>query len=223
MGFIVEQRLSDSPYVQTVMRGRTAGEGSVIRPAECHWHIVLVKYEGNTQLLVVGPLTTSGIVSYTEGAEILWIKLKLGAFMPHLPTAEFLDTETVLPGAASQSFWLKGSAWQFPNFENADTFVDRLVREEVLAHDPIVDAVLRGQAPAQDLASRTLRYRFVRATGLSHNDVRQIERAQRAAALLRHGVSILDAVDELGYYDQPHLTRSLKRWVGHTPAQLTAK
>jgi AraC-like DNA-binding protein len=37
---------------------------------------------------------------------------------------------------------------------------------------------------------------------------------------LGQGVSILDAVYELGYYDQPHLTRALKQWVGHTPAQI---
>jgi hypothetical protein len=40
------------------------------------------------------------------------------------------------------------------------------------------------------------------------------------AALLRHGVSILDTTYELGYLDQPHLTRSLKPWIGHTPAQI---
>ncbi|MCB0139261.1 MAG: AraC family transcriptional regulator, partial [Caldilineaceae bacterium] len=34
------------------------------------------------------------------------------------------------------------------------------------------------------------------------------------------GVSILDAVDEAGYYDQPHLTRALRQWVGYTPAQI---
>jgi len=222
MSFIVEQRLSDSPYVETVMRGRTASDGSTIRPAECHWHMVLVKYNGNEQLRVVGPLTTSGALPYIEGVELLWIKLRLGTFMPHLPTTEFRDTETVLPGAASQSFWLKGCAWQFPDFENADTFVNKLVRDEVLAHDPVVNAVLQGHAQALDMASRTLRHRFARATGLTQSHILQVERAQRAAALLRHGVSILDAVEELGYYDQPHLTRSLKRWVGHTPTQIAS-
>jgi AraC-like DNA-binding protein len=37
---------------------------------------------------------------------------------------------------------------------------------------------------------------------------------------LHSGLSILDTVAELGYFDQPHLTRSLKQWVGYTPAQL---
>jgi methylphosphotriester-DNA--protein-cysteine methyltransferase len=47
-----------------------------------------------------------------------------------------------------------------------------------------------------------------------------MQRAHQAAALLRQGVSILDTTDALGYFDQPHLTRSLKQFVGHTPAQL---
>jgi AraC-like DNA-binding protein len=72
----------------------------------------------------------------------------------------------------------------------------------------------------QETPSRTIRHRFLRATGLSRSHIRQIERAQQAAALLRQGVSIPDTVFKLGYFDQPHLTRSLKRWVGHTPAQL---
>jgi hypothetical protein len=43
-------------------------------------------------------------VSYTEGAELLWIKFKLGTFMPHLPVRDFLNVETTLPGAARHSF-----------------------------------------------------------------------------------------------------------------------
>jgi methylphosphotriester-DNA--protein-cysteine methyltransferase len=47
-----------------------------------------------------------------------------------------------------------------------------------------------------------------------------MKRAQRAAALLEQGVSILDTVHEVGYFDQPHLTKSLKCFVGKTPAQI---
>jgi methylphosphotriester-DNA--protein-cysteine methyltransferase len=88
----------------------------------------------------------------------------------------------------------------------------------VLVQDPFVNAVLQDQP--QDMASRTVRHRFLRATGLAQSHIRQFERAQQAAELLRQGVSILDTVFEAGYYDQPHLTRSLKRWIGFTPAQL---
>lgn len=218
MGFVVEQRASDSPLVEAIMHGRTVSTGCTIRPAESSWHMVLVRYQGEARLLVVGPLTTAGVVSYSAGAEILWIKFKLGAFMPHQPVRDFVDTELPLPGAAGQSFWLKGSAWRFPDYENADTFVNRLVREEVLAWDPVVNEVLNNHRPEH--SPRTVRHRFLRATGLSQNQIQQVTRARRAERLLRQGVSILDTVEEAGYSDQPHLTRSLKQWLGYTPAQL---
>ena len=218
MSITYEERASDSPYVETITHGRTASDGSTIRPAECRWHMVIVRQDSSARLLVVGPWTTAGIASWTEGAEILWVKFTLGTFMPHLPARNVLDTETILPEAASRSFWLKGSAWQFPDHENAETFVERLVRNDVLVRDPVVNAALQHQP--QGLSSRTVRHRFLRATGLPQSRIRQIERAQRAAALLQQGVSIPDAVYEVGYFDQPHLTRSLKQWVGHTPAQI---
>lgn len=218
MGFVVEQRASDSPHIETIAQGHTVGSGSVIRPAECHWHLVLVKYRGHTQVLAVGPLTSAGTVSWTDGAEILWIKFTLGTYLPQLPAALLLDTETPLPMASSRTFWLQGSSWHLPTSENADTFVDRLVKAEVLVHDPVVAAVLQGQRPA--LAPRTLRQRFLHATGLAHRTISQMERAHRAAALLSDGLPILDTVQEAGYFDQPHLTRALTRWVGHTPGHL---
>ena len=218
MSFIYEERASDSPYIETVTRGWTESSGATVRPSEVHWHMVFTRVSGCMIPIFVGPLTTAGIVSYGEGAEILWIKFSLGSFLPHLPPREFLDTETILPEATSRSFWLKGSAWQFPDFDNAETFVDRLVRDEILAHDPLVDATLLGHTPV--VASRTVRHRFLRATGLTQDHIYQAERAQRAEALLQRGASILDTVYEAGFYDQPHMTRALKQYTGHTPGQI---
>lgn len=218
MSIISEERLSDSPYVATITLGRTTSDGSSLRPAEIHWHMVFVRYQGNVKLLVVGPWTTSGVVSYLEGAEILWVKFQPGTFMPHLPMRNFLDTETILPQTSGQSFWLDGSVWQFPNYENIDTFIDRLVRKEVLVRDPLVSAVLQGHP--HEMSPRTVRHRFLQATGLTQSHIRQVERAKRAAELLRQGTSISDTVYEAGYFDQPHLTRSLKQWIGYTPAQI---
>ena len=218
MSILVEERGSDSPYIEAVMQGQTVSIGSSIRPAETHWHMVFVRENGTLHPIIVGAWTTAGIASWQEGAEILWIKFKLGTFMPHLPAKNFLDAETTLPGAASQAFWLKGSAWQFPDYSNVETFVDRLVREELLVCDPVVNAVLQDQP--QEMSPRTVRHRFLQATGLTQNHIRQHERALQAARLLQQGVSILDTTYELGYFDQPHLTRSLKQFIGHTPAQI---
>jgi hypothetical protein len=210
-------RPSDSPYIEAVMTGRTVRDGTTIRPSESHWHMVFVKLPDRIHPVFVAPLTTSGVVNFYAGAEILWIKFKLGTFMPHLPAKKFLDVETYLPTASSCSFWLKGSAWQFPDFNNVETFIDRLVRNDILTRDPVVECVLQGQ-PAP-VPSRTVRHRFLQATGLTHTYIRQMQRAQQADSLLQQGVSILDTVHEAGYYDQPHLTRALKRFIGKTPAQ----
>ena len=218
MSFVTEERPSDSPYIETITRGRTVSTGSTIRPAECHWHMVFTRQNGHFYPFMVGPWTTSGVVAFTADAEILWVKFKLGTFMPHLPVRNILNAEMILPEATGNSFWLESSAWQFPDYDNVETFVDRLVRQEMLVCDPVVETALQDRAP--EMPARTVRQHFLRATGMSHSHIRQIERAQRAALLLEHGIPILDTVFELGYFDQPHLTRSLKQFIGYTPAQL---
>lgn len=218
MTILTESRASDSPYVELITRGQTLGSGSPIRPSETHWHMVFVKVHGSRHTLLVGPWTSAGVVTYNEGADILWIQFKLGTFMPHLPTAQFLDNEINVPESLSKSFWLHGSAWECPTYENVETFVHRLAREDVLTRDPLVNAVLDGHT--HDWSSRTVRHRFLHATGLTQSHIRQAERARQAELLLRQGVPILDTVYQLGYTDQPHLTKSLKRFIGKTPAQV---
>ena len=218
MSLIFEERLSDSPFLEKVTHGWTVEAGSTIRPAEINWHMIFVKHPGGEQALLTGPLPTSGIASWGAGAEILWIKFKIGVFMPHLPTSNYLDREKILPDASSKRFWLKGSAREIPDYENVDAFIDRLVRDDELICDPVVSAALQDQLP--EMSSRTVRHRFLRATGLTQSYIRQYKRAQQAADLLRKGLSILDTVFEAGYFDQPHLTRSLKKFIGHTPAEI---
>jgi AraC-like DNA-binding protein len=220
MSLLLEERESDSPLVATLAQGRTLSDGSTSRPAESHWHLVLVTYQGRTKTIITGPQKSPGVALWKKDAEILWVKFKPGTFIPHLSFKTLVDKETTLPDASSRSFWLNGSAWQIPDVKHVDVFLDRLEREELLVRDALVSDVLQNQV--QDVAPRTLRHRFLQATGMSKNDFQQIERAQQAELLLRQGTSISDTVYTLGFFDQPHLTRALKRWVGHTPAQLIA-
>jgi len=156
---------------------------------------------------------------YYEGdVEFLVIKFKPGTFMPHLPAGSLLDTIFPLADANGKSFFLNGSALQFPNYENAETFVDNLARNGWLIQEPVIDAVLQGQP--QTISPRSIQRRFLYATGLTHSSIRQIARARQAMTLLQRGVPILDVVFEAGYTDQPHMTKSLKHFIGQTPAQI---
>jgi hypothetical protein len=219
MTFIMEDRPSDSAFVETIWQARSERPGSSLSLAATHWEMVVTRYRGETTITVRGPETKATPLPYQwVGAEWLGIEFKMGTFMPHLPPRKVLDRRDAnLPEASSKSFWLYGSAWEFPTFENVDTFVDRMVREGLLVRDAVVGAVLQGQPPV--LSPRSMQYRFLQATGVSYKTIRQIERAHRAASLLAKGVSILDTVYEAGYADQAHLTRSLKRFLGRTPAQ----
>jgi len=219
MIFYFDNRPSDSPFVERIWYTQSDRTGSFISQAESLWEMVVTKYQGTTTFTVRGPETKASVadVNWTE-AEFFGITFKLGTFMPHLPPGAVMDRNDLnLPEANSQSVWLNGSAWQIPDFENADTFVERLVREGMLVREPIVEATLQGHL--KDVSLRSVQRRFLRATGLTHGTVCQIQRAHRAVALLQQGSTILDAVYEAGYSDQPHLTRSLKRFTGQTPAQ----
>jgi AraC-like DNA-binding protein len=76
------------------------------------------------------------------------------------------------------------------------------------------------QGRPQTLSLRSLQYRFLQATGMPYKTIQQIKRAHRAVTLLQQGMSIHDTVYETGYYDQSHLTRSLRHYTGQSPAQL---
>ncbi|MBD2683429.1 MULTISPECIES: helix-turn-helix domain-containing protein, partial [Nostoc] len=80
---------------------------------------------------------------------------------------------------------------------------------------------IQGYTP--DISVRSLQYRFLRATGLTQKTIQQIERAHCAVSLLEQGTSILDTSFKLGYFDQAHLTNSLKHFIGKTPAQIIPK
>lgn len=220
MTFIVEDRPSDSAFVETIWRAQSERAGSFISIAASQWEMVVTRYRGTSTFTVRGPETKATLLHYQRtGSEWLGICFKVGTFLPYLPPGRLRDRRDAnLPQATSTSFWFQGSAWEFPTFENADTFVAWLVRAGLLVRDPVVEAVLRGQPQA--LSPRALQYRFVQATGLTYKTIQQIERARQAKALLEQGVSILDTVYEAGYFDQSHLTNSLKRFLGQTPAQI---
>jgi len=218
MSLIFEERPSDVPLVQTVWRTQSDRAAALTSVAVSRWEMVLTRQQGRTTLSVRGPETKATRAPIPPDAEFFGIAFNHGAFMPRLPPAELVDGGINLPEAGSRSFWLLGRAWRFPTFDNADTFVQRLVREGLLVQDRLVEDALRGR-PTR-LSPRSVRRRFLRATGLTPGLIRQIDRARQATALLQRGVAIADVMAATAYFDQPHLTRALRRFAGHTPAEI---
>ena len=218
MKFDFDMRPSDSPFVETVWRTRSMGGGSFISSAVSHWEMVVTRQKGKVTFSIRGPETKASPAPIPEDAEFFGIIFKRGVFMPQFPKSELVDEAIHLPGAARDSFSLYGETLQFPDFENADTFVNRLIRSQLLVQDNVVDDILRGQT--KDLSLRSIQRRFLYVTGLTHKAIQQIERARHAMILLQSGVPITETAFQSGYFDQPHLTKSLKLFLGQTPAEV---
>jgi AraC-like DNA-binding protein len=217
-----EDRPSDSPFVERVWRCHSEGAHPFLSIAASHCELVVSRLQGKISVTVRGPETrATPMGDCPDGGEWLGIILKLGTHLPSLPPETLVDGEVNLPIVSRNSFWLSGCSWQLPDYESAETFVDWLVRKGLLERDSLIDAALQGHL--KDCDPRTVQRHFLRATGLTQGAARQIERARYATHLLRQGVSILDTVEQAGYFDQPHLARSLKRFIGQTPTQLLQK
>jgi len=217
----IESRKAESPLIQSVWRSRSEAPGPFLSIATNRMELVVTRLEGKIYCNLRGPETQATIANVPPEGDWVGIQFKLGVLMPHLPTVNLVDGDIELPAACKQSFWLKGSAWEYPTFENAEAFVAKLVREGLLERETAVDAVLQNQAA--EVTERTMQRRFLRATGLTRGAAVQIARARHATNLLQQGTSIGDTVELAGYYDQPHLTRSLRKFIGQTPAQLLEK
>jgi AraC-like DNA-binding protein len=225
MTIFFEERPSESPLIEQIWRSSSTTSGPFTSTANVYWMMVVCRCRGETNVTVRGPETLATTAYALEHGfnddetSYLGIVFRPGIFMPHLPPGIVADrNDVVLPDGAGKSFWLYGSTWEYPTFDNVDTFITRLMRTDMLVQDSVVTAALQGQAAG--LTQRAVQKRFLRATGISHNTFRQIERANEAFRLLQQGTSIHDTVYSLDYFDQSHLTRSLKRFIGQTPAQI---
>jgi AraC-like DNA-binding protein len=224
MGFVFEERPSDSPVVDRVWRATTGDVASFLSIAASSWEMVVTKRGRSVDLTVRGPETRPTFMEISppsgDRPEPEWVGIvfKHGAFMPGLSPVALVDDSVTLPESRQGSFRLDGSAWDFPTFETADDFVARLLREGLLVQDPVVAAAMAGYR--LDVSPRTLQRRVLQATGLTRGGIRAIERAREAVRLLLGGTPIAEVVAACGYSDQPHLTRALRRLVGQTPGEL---
>jgi AraC-like DNA-binding protein len=214
----MEHRPSASPYIERVWRARSSEVDRMMAVASPRWALVFWVRAGRTSAAVVGPESHASHVPVPEDAVFVGIDFTLGTAMPRLPVTGLLDRQVELPDTTSRSFRLDGSRWHIPTYDNAEAFVRRLAREDVLGRDPLVAEVARGAR--SDVSSRTVQRRFVAATGLTRDAVRQIDRARRATMLLQDGVPASQVVERCGYYDQPHLARSLRRYIGRSSSDL---
>jgi hypothetical protein len=188
--------------------------------ASVHSGIGFVRFGGTTTVHLRGPASKATTLSCPRDAEYFGADFRLGAYLPMFPPAGLANLQdAMLPTLPDGRILLDGRAWEMPTPENVDVFIDRLQRAGLLVFDALIEELHHGEAP-RFMPERTAQSQFVRAVGLSRRTLHLIERARHAARLLRAGAAIADVVSAAGYYDQPHLTRSLRQLIGYTPAEV---
>ncbi|AZM45746.1 AraC family transcriptional regulator [Streptomyces sp. WAC 06738] len=213
-----ETRRSDSPWVDTVWSCTSEQVTAMTSVAGVHWGLVFWRQDGRAYAGVTGPETRTGTAPVPEGAEFTGIEFALGTSLRALPTPALVDGGVELPDTTRRTFRLDGARWETPRADDAEALVGRLVRAGIVVRDPLVAEVLRGHRPA--VSERTVERRFRAATGLTRGAVRQIARARTAAELLALGAPAASVVAKLDYFDEPHLARALRSYVGRTARQL---
>ena len=183
-----------------------------------HWTLVVWEEDGAALAAVQGPESRATRAPVPPHAAFFGIRFALGTTLRGLPMDRLVDGGVDLPDVTRRTLWLAGSRWPRPTFDDAEPFVGALAQAGVVVRDPVVARMLDG--PPAELSVRTLRRRFLAATGLPQQTVLQIERARLAATMVADGVPIPTVTYDLGYFDHPHLARSLRRFVGHSATEL---
>ncbi|MDX1994191.1 MAG: hypothetical protein SF029_17525 [bacterium] len=182
------ERPSDSSVVERIWHTQTETDDECIAIADGRWDIMFFSFEGETRVMITGPQTNTILIPHRAGSEWLGIRFRVGVTIPEIPLPSLVNEGVELPPTRRQFFSLKGTSWQQPTYENADTFIDHLMSEQTFAIETSVMSIMRGEQP--HWSTRTMQERFRRTTGLTFKTIEQIERAQMALVLLQQGVSI---------------------------------
>ena len=218
MPSFVQTRPVESQLVESISSIRFSGAGAVpMRPDGC-WDIAIIQ-RGEQRLVLRTGLTTRPVsFDYADGDELLVISFKPHSFMPLMPGEVMRDEGVMLEPFGPGGFWIGTDVREIPTFENADVFVDRLVRDGIIGSNELVASVVEGHPKA--MSERTMQRHFLRTTGLTYKHFTLVQRAQKAVAMLQMGRPAVDVALALGFSDQAHMINSLKAIMGQTPKEI---
>lgn len=217
MSFLYEEQASSSRFVDVVWHTVDRTDGTYLAAADACWDLIFTRMPAGARVLLSGPSSRPTVVPYRAGNSNVGVRFTQGTYFTHVDPHSMCDRTVPLPMPDDDHFELAGRTWPMPGYADVDELLAAFDDAGLLAHDEVIEAVLHGDEPP--VSPRTVERHFTRITGRSRRQVRQIARAREAAARLRTGEAIADVAYALGYADQSHLTRDVKRLTGYTPAE----
>lgn len=200
--------------VDRVWRTRSDAADTMTSAARTCCHLIISRTRGRVAGGLRGPETMASTSPIPPDTEFLGVRFALGMVLRPHPAASIIDGYVPFPVTDSGRIVVGGEDWETPTYENVEHFVRRLRDAGLLVPSRLGDG--------ERVTERTLQRRFRAITGLSQTAVRQIDRANAAATMLRDGLDWRAVADALGYFDQAHLAHALRRYVGRTASELQA-
>jgi AraC-like DNA-binding protein len=207
-------------FIETVWKTHNLSDGIYTATPDAAWDLILaINPDGSKFVFIAGQATKPSDIPYKANSSSVVISFIPGAYMPAYPGDTMLDSIEMLPNFDDEHFMLAGHTFAFPTYENAEELVDKLVNLRILKLDTIVDVATRStKKPA--LSERAIQRHFTRTTGLTHKYLSQIQRAKDAVRMLQQGKKPIDVAMEMGYTDQAHLSKSLKKIMRKKPSDV---
>ncbi|WP_337006347.1 MULTISPECIES: AraC family transcriptional regulator [unclassified Microbacterium] len=213
-----EERHPDSPVLQCVWQARATRDERYLVPAVEYWDIWFAREPGGqTSAGLAGPTLGHRWIRSTIGEHSRGIQLKAHAVLPGVSKLLLRGGEQPLVVDAG-NVTIAHHALPFPEFDDLESFTERLLELDVLRDDEDVRRMLTGDDAGYSERHRQRRVRT--ATGLTRKQIEQLSRAREAFSLLLLGVPPVECAARCGFADQAHLTRSLRAFHGQTPAQV---
>lgn len=212
------QRTSSHPWIDVVWQTVCLTDGIYRATPDGSWDLILsCAPDGTPTVFLTGQATEPVDVPYSEGEHSVVI-----SFAAHVFLASQTEART---GAALRflevqggCFLLDGVPLALPSFAEAEALVDRMVAAGLLRSDELVARAF-GERP-KAASKRSVQQHFRKTTGITQKDFQQIRRAQEAVRQLKAGASAAEVAAGLGYADQPHMIKSIKKIMGHLPSNL---
>lgn len=219
MSQIHERRQSDNPYIDTVWKSVATSDGTYLVTPDGSWDIIAAEEPDGTKIVfLAGQVTKPTRLPYKAGNKSVVISLSAGAYLPYLSGAVPADSFIMLPVASNTHFKLAEHTFAIPTYNTVEELVDEMISSGVLKNDSIVAGILHRTPKAA--SKRSVQRHFKTTTGISHKKLEDIQRAQQAVRLLKKGTDPTTTASDTGYYDQPHLTKSLKRLMDSSPSSV---
>lgn len=212
------RRSSAHPWIDAVWQTVCLSSGIYKATPDGSWDLILsVDPEGKATVFLSGQATEPVNVPYQEGQHSVVISFAAHVYLKQdreVRTGAQLRFLTV----NGNNFLLDDIELPLPTFSNAEQLVDLMTANNLLQSDDVVaKAFTTKPKPA---SKRSVQQHFKRTTGITQKDFQLIRRAQDAVRRLKAGENAAEVAVDLGYTDQPHMIKSIKKIMGYLPTNL---